>query len=341
MTTSITINQFIEFRKNISVIDVRTPDEYQQGHIPDAVNLPIFTQEERAVVGTTYKQKGREKAILIGFDFVGSKWRGFIEQALKIAPDKKIIIHCWRGGMRSNAMAWALDFYGFETYILEGGYKSFRNWALNSFNNPLRLKIVGGMTGSQKTQMLQSMTKKGEQIIDLEGLANHEGSAFGTLGSKIQPTQEQFENELAIHIASLNPLKNIWIEDESRTIGKRVIPEPLWQQMRVHQLVEIRMDYQRRFDFLLEKYGYLDKEFLKEATSHISKRLGPLKTKEAFKAIEEDRMFDFITITMEYYDKTYHKCFESKIQERIIPLEIYQESIEECADKIIRLISNN
>lgn len=340
MTQRISIDELFDLRKTIPIIDVRTPNEFEQGHIPDAFNLPIFSHEERAKVGTTYKHNGREKAILIGFDLVGPKWRGFIEQALKIAPNKEIIVHCWRGGMRSGAMAWALDFYGFKTFILEGGYKAFRNWTLNSFQNPLNLKVIGGMTGSKKTEMLFSLKEKGEQIIDLEGLANHEGSAFGTLGTKIQPTQEQFENNLAIEILQLNAKKNIWIEDESRTIGKRVVPEDLWQQMQTHPLVEIRMDYQRRFDFLLNKYGHLNKEFLKDATQQISKRLGPLLTKNALLALEENQLEEFIKITMDYYDRTYHRCLESKKQERIIPLEINQEPIEECARKILSLIQN-
>lgn len=338
MTQIISIEELLDLRAKIPVIDVRTPEEYKQGHIPEAINLPIFNHEERAKVGITYKHNGREKAILVGFDIVGPKWRGFIEQALKIAPNKEIIVHCWRGGMRSNAMAWALDFYGFKVHILNKGYKTFRSWVLNSFQSSLQLTVLGGMTGTHKTEMLHELKNRGRQMIDLEGLTNHEGSAFGTLGFKEQPTQEQFENNLALLINSLNPSINTWIEDESRTIGKRVVPEHLWQQMQQQQVIEIQMNKARRFDFLLQKYGSLEKDFLEDALQHISKRLGPLKTQEALQALTENRMEDFISITMTYYDKAYHRCLDNKKDAKIIQLKIQQESIEECVDTLLQIV---
>lgn len=337
MVHSISIEQFLILREHIPIIDVRTENEYQQGHIPSAYNFPIFNHEERAQVGTMYKQKGREPAILLGFDIVGSKWRTFIEDALSISPDKKVIVHCWRGGMRSGAMAWALDFYGFETYVLEGGYKTFRHWSLSSFGKPLIIRLIGGMTGSQKTEMLHELQHQGEQIIDLEKVANHEGSAFGSRGYKIQPTQEQFENDLALHVFSLQSERITWVEDESRAIGKRILPEELWKQMQSANLIEVQMDFQRRFEFVFQKYGRLENSFLKEATSHISKRLGPVKTKEAITAIEENRMEDFIRIAIEYYDKTYRKCLENKSLNTLFPLEIHHESIEECVKKVLQI----
>ena len=121
---------------------MRTPAEFIQGHVPTAHNIPLFSNEERVEVGTTYKQQGRESAILLGFDLTGPKWSGFIKQALEIAPDKKIIVHCWRGGMRSSAMAWALDLYGFEVYLLEGGYKAYRRWGLDYFSTPCQFMIL-------------------------------------------------------------------------------------------------------------------------------------------------------------------------------------------------------
>ena len=127
MIQALDIENFLQLAKIVPVIDVRTPLEFEHAQIPGAHNLPIFSNEERVEVGTCFKQKGREQAILLGFDLTGPKWSGFIKEALKIAPEKKILVHCWRGGMRSGAMAWALNLYGFEVYLLEGGYKRYRN----------------------------------------------------------------------------------------------------------------------------------------------------------------------------------------------------------------------
>ena len=123
MIHTLSVDDFLKLAKSVPVADVRTPLEFDHAHIPGAFNLPIFSNEERVQVGTTYKQKGREAAILLGFDLTGAKWSGFIKRALEIAPNQKIAIHFWRGGMRSGAMAWALNLYGFEVYLLDGGYK--------------------------------------------------------------------------------------------------------------------------------------------------------------------------------------------------------------------------
>ena len=197
MIHTIQIEEFLALAPEIPVADVRTPAEFDQGHIPQAHNLPIFTNEERVQVGTTYKQIGREEAILLGFKFTGPKWGTFIKQALVFAPEKKIALHCWRGGMRSGAMAWALTLYGFEVYLLNGGYKSYRRWAIEQFSQAFNLLILGGMTGSGKTQILHAIKNSGEQMIDLEDPAQHQGSSYGSMGTLIQPSQEQFENNLA------------------------------------------------------------------------------------------------------------------------------------------------
>src|SRR5579863_3083778 len=196
MIKNIAIESFVQLDNSIPVVDVRTPAEFVQGHIVGAYNIPLFSDDERVQVGTTYKLLGREQAILLGFDLTGAKWSGFIKQALEIAPDKKIALHCWRGGMRSGAMAWALNLYGFDVYLLEGGYKKYRRWVLDQFEQKYNLLILGGMTGSGKTQILHQLRGLGQQVIDLEDLAQHQGSSYGTMNKLVQPSQEQFENDL-------------------------------------------------------------------------------------------------------------------------------------------------
>jgi tRNA 2-selenouridine synthase len=320
MTRPITIEDLLSLPATLPIADVRTPAEFTHGHIPGAVNLPLFSNEERVKVGTAYKQEGREAAILLGFDLTGQKWSGFIRQALQIAPEKKLALHCWRGGMRSAAMAWALDLYGFEVFTIRGGYKSFRHWALRQWQRPYPLSVIGGMTGSGKTRVLTRLKASGEQTIDLEDLAQHQGSTYGSLNRLIQPTQEQFENNLAIQLAKTDPRRPIWIEDESQNIGKCLIPKPLWSQIRNATLFDLQVPAEDRVEALLEEYGDLDKNFLIESTERIARRLGPEQAKAAITAIREDRMADFIRQVLVYYDKTYRKGLVTRDPNNIIPI---------------------
>jgi tRNA 2-selenouridine synthase len=322
MTKAISVDDFFRLSTTIPVIDVRTPAEFEQGHVPAAFNLPLFSNEERVLVGTTYKQVGREEAILLGFDLTGAKWSGFIRQALDIAPAKKVAVHCWRGGMRSGAMAWALSLYGFDVYVLEGGYKKYRNWVLGQFDRPWELLVLGGMTGSGKTRILGSLSLLDEQVIDLEDLAQHQGSSFGTMNKYVQPTQEQFENNFAQALSHFDTAKRTWVEDESVTIGKRVVPNSFWKQMRQAALICIDVPMAQRLDRLVTEYGVLDKDFLRDCTERIRKRLGPEQTKNAVEAINEGRMADFVGILLVHYDKKYRQGLEKRDKDALYSLQV-------------------
>ena len=340
MVKQISLQEFIEKSATIPVVDVRTELEFEQGHFPNALNIPIFTNEERVIVGITYKQQGRQPAILLGFELTGPKWGNFIKEAEKIAPDKKIMVHCWRGGMRSSAMAWAFDLYGFEVYTLKGGYKTFRRFGIDSFSRPYPFIILSGSTGSAKTKTLQEMKKLGEQVIDLEDLAQHQGSSFGSMGKLIQPSQEQFENLLATELVKMDISKPIWLEDESVTIGKRIIPKPIWEQMRKAPIIKIEISKVERVDFLNEDYGNLNKEFLKESVIRITKRLGPLETKLTLQAIDESRMKDFINQVLVYYDKTYAKGLNNREILNIKQINLNKIAPRENAKAIIEFLKN-
>ncbi|SMC46703.1 tRNA 2-selenouridine(34) synthase MnmH [Pedobacter africanus] len=335
MIRSIAIQDFLSMQEPVPLIDVRTPAEFAQGKVPGAFNIPIFTNDERVQVGTTYKQIGREQAILLGFDLTGNKWSGFIKQALEIAPGKKIALHCWRGGMRSGAMAWAFDLYGFEVYLISGGYKNYRRWALEQFKKSYPLTVLGGMTGSGKTRILQQLQAMGEQVIDLEALAQHQGSSYGTMNKMVQPTQEQFENNLALQLHLLNPERPVWVEDESLTIGKRCIPKTFWDQMRTACLFKVEVPLNHRITTLAQEYGELDKDFLVECTERIWKRLGPEQTRNAINAIRENRMEDFVSYVLAYYDKTYTTGLNKRKPESIISIRVNGKDIAADAASVL------
>jgi tRNA 2-selenouridine synthase len=340
MIQTLEIDKFLQMAETLPVIDVRTPLEFIHAHIPGAHNLPIFSNDERVQVGTTYKQKSREAAILLGFDLTGPKWSGFIKQALKIAPGKKILVHCWRGGMRSGAMAWALNLYGFEVFLLEGGYKRYRNWVLDQFKETYSIFILGGMTGSGKTKTLNQLKDLNQQVIDLEDLAQHQGSSYGSMGKLAQPSQEEFENLLAGELCKIDKNSPLWLEDESLSIGRCFIPNPIFHQMRQAQVMKIIVPFQERVDFLVKEYGVLDKEFLIESTSRIGKRLGPEQTRDAILALRENRMDDFVKIVLVYYDKTYANGQGKREKESIHPIECSNTDAKENSKLLLNHIQS-
>jgi len=341
MNCSVTITDYFNLPEPVPLIDVRTPAEFEHGHIPGAFNIPLFSNEERVKVGTTYKQQSREDAILLGFDLTGGKWSGFIRTALKIAPHKKVAVHCWRGGMRSGAMAWALGLYGFEVYLIQGGYKNYRRWVLQQFEAPYKLFVLGGMTGSGKTKILHELAKQSQQIIDLEELAQHQGSSYGTLNKMVQPTQEQFENNLARQLYQQNKAKPIWLEDESQTIGKRFIPKPLWIQMRQAALINLQVPHEQRIIALTAEYGSLDKDFLIDCTQRINKRLGPEQTKHAIAAINENRMEDFVRLVLVYYDKTYRNGLSKREAQKVYNVTAESSDAKKNAQLTLNFVNQN
>lgn len=341
MNSPITITDYFNLPETVPLIDVRTPAEFEHGHVPGAHNIPLFSNEERVKVGTTYKQQSREDAILLGFDLTGNKWSGFIRSALEISPQKKVAVHCWRGGMRSGAMAWALSLYGFEVYLIQGGYKNYRRWVQQQFEAPYHLLVLGGMTGSGKTHILRELTQQGQQIVDLEELAQHQGSSYGTLNKMVQPTQEQFENNLAGQLYRQDESKHIWLEDESQTIGKRFIPKPLWVQMRQAALINLLVPHEQRVSALAAEYGSLNKEFLIACTQRIHKRLGPEQTKHAIAAINENRMEDFVRLVLVYYDKTYRNGLSKREATKVYNLATESNDAVHNAQLILTFINQN
>lgn len=303
------------------IMDVRSPGEFERGHIPGAVNVPLFDDAERAVVGTLYKQTGRDAALLEGLRITGPKLARIVEQARSIAPDGRIRTHCWRGGERSGSVAWLLDKAGFaEVLTLKGGYKAFRRHVLESFKTPVALHVLGGYTGTGKTETLGHLRALGEQVIDLEALAHHKGSSFGALGEEPQPTTEQFENLLWSKFRTLDAHRPVWVEDESLMIGRARIPDALFQQMRMATLFFVVLPRDLRADRLVSDYGRYPRNLLAEALERIAKRLGPQHCKAALEALEKDDLRSVALITLVWYDKAYARGLATRDPLRVVEL---------------------
>lgn len=312
--TSITVEDFIEMAQTYLVVDVRSPKEYKHAHFPSALSVPLFSDEERKVVGTTYKQKSRKKAIKTGLDYFGPKMKVLVnqvEEKLHHRDQNTVLVHCWRGGMRSSAIAWLLDLYGFKVYTLEGGYKRFRNWALEQFKKRYPLRILGGYTGSGKTEILLELRAQHRAVIDLEGVARHKGSSFGNLEEHPQPSTEQFENILALQLHYLcnTSFKDptIWVESESSRVGKVNVPHQFFNQMKTAERVNIEVPFEKRLAFIVQEYGQYDRTALIAATKRIKKRLGGLRMQQTIDYLKREDLKSAFAILLGYYDNAYTK----------------------------------
>ncbi|PLX11001.1 MAG: tRNA 2-selenouridine(34) synthase MnmH [Marinilabiliales bacterium] len=339
MAEILSIEEFLLKAKDIPVIDVRSPAEFENGHIPGAFNIPIFSNDERAIVGINYKNNGKENAILNGLEIVGPKLASFVKEANKITKNKKILVHCWRGGMRSSSMAWLFKTAGYQVDILEGGYKNYRNYSRGLFEKIDKLLVLGGFTGSGKTDILKEMEKLGVQFLDLEGIANHKGSAFGAIGQHPQPTSEQFENDLAKKLDDFDLKKPVWVEDESRQVGKCAIPDNLYAHMRNTKLIKIIVPKEIREKRLVKEYGCFPKEPLETSIKNIERRLGGLRTKQSLDALAEGNLLKVAEITLEYYDKAYLHGNSKRDNKLIESLDIADDNPPETAKEILDFCS--
>ena len=320
------------------LIDVRSPAEYAHAHIPKALSLPLFNDTERAKVGTIYKQVSPESAIFKGLDIVGPKMSGFIKKAIKWSPSRKVIVHCWRGGKRSGSMAWLLKFAGFDVMTIEGGYKAYRQYVLQQFENQsIKAIILGGKTGSGKTLILKELEKRGEQIIDLEGLAHHKGSAFGWIGEERQPSSEQFDNNLFDVFRTLNPQKRVWIENESRSVGSVFIQQGFWNQMRNAPLIHIEVPFEVRVNHLIEGYTLTSQADLVASFEKIKKKLGYNHAKNAIDCVQQGQYAEAAAMGLKYYDKAYNFGFEAHSSPEKHILEVEQFDVSTTAERLIGL----
>ena len=320
MINNLEVSDFLNRVEEIPVLDLRSPGEYEAGHIPNAINMPIFNNEERAKVGTAYKQQSKDAAILIGLDIVGPKMSSMVRKAKSLAVDGEVCLYCWRGGMRSGSVAWLLSTAGLKVTRLVGGYKAYRHYIRDCFSQEVNLVVLGGMTGSGKTDILLEMLKQGHQVLDLEGYANHKGSAFGMLGQPKQPTTEQFENDTYEVWKTFDLTKPVWLEDESRLIGNVAICEPLFEKIRATTVIKIEPTKQHRIERLIRDYAVFDNQLLKDAIARIQKRLGGQNAKLCYEALDKGDYATVADITLNYYDKAYMHGLKKRSGQLVYPL---------------------
>jgi tRNA 2-selenouridine synthase len=330
MNKGLDILAFLEKAETIPVVDVRTPSEYARGHIPVAQNIPLFSDKERKNVGITYKNSGQGEAIVLGLEYAGPKMKEMALRASALATGKQVLVHCWRGGMRSASMAWLFRTAGLESRVLEGGYKSFRRLVLTSLERDFSFVVIGGLTGSGKTDVLRALESCGEQVLDLEKLANHKGSAFGALGEKAQGTNEQFENDLFWDLRHMNEKRIIWTEDESRTIGRNTLPAGIYKSIRSAPVICLEVTPDSRIERLVRDYADFPKENLSQAVQKIRPRLGDQIARSALEGISEGNYRHTVELVLRYYDKTYRYGLGKRDPEKVFPL-VFREDCPAAA----------
>ena len=242
-----------------AIIDVRAPGEYAEDHLPGAVNLPVLSDAERDEVGTVYKQESRFRARRIGAAYVARNVARHLETALRDKPtDFHPLLYCWRGGMRSGAMATILSQVGWRTGVIKGGYKTWRRAVVDGLRDseePVDIILLDGQTGTAKSAILTKLAALGVQTLDLEALAAHRGSVFGALHETAQPSQKLFESRLWRHLSIIDPNRPVLIEAESNRIGRCEVPQRLWQAMLKAPRFIIRSDAAARAEYLVHAYS--------------------------------------------------------------------------------------
>ena len=347
MENNISVTKFLEGSSNGIIVDVRTPAEYEKGHIVGAFNMPLFSNEERASVGTIYKKQGKEQAVEKGLDFVGLKLSSFIKEIKREIKRKggdrstPLFLYCWRGGMRSNSLAWLLSTAGFNVEVIKGGYKMYRRYFLSKLKvNNWDLTILGGPTGCGKTDVLKSLSENGEQVIDLEGIARHRGSAFGAYGfDRPQPTSEQFANDVFYELSKLDSSRTIWCEGESMSIGRVFMPQELYDLIQQSKFVYFTIPREERISHIVRDYGECPQELLIQSFTNITKRLGFDNAKRAINMVETGDICSAVDIALVYYDKGYGHSIDGRKGEIIARVNMNEDNPDKTAKELIKTVS--
>ncbi len=302
----------IDLKKLDDVIDVRSPSEYEVDHIPGAINLPVLFDKEREMVGTIYKQNSKFEAKKLGAALISKNISNFLKENIREKHrDWLPLIYCWRGGQRSYAFATILDQIGWDVGVVDGGYKSFRKHVNDFLDKNIEnyfLILITGNTGTAKTKLLNLIEERQGQTIDLESLANHKGSVFGSQGQK-QPSQKLFETLIYDKVKNLKTGEPIFVEAESNKIGNLHIPKEFWKLMKNSPQIEISATVEQRAQFLVEEYSEIttDLDLLEKQITSLSTIAGH-KVVESWLRMAKNK--EFIALAKQLIEKHYDPRYE-------------------------------
>lgn len=290
-------------------VDVRTPAEFEQGHVVGACNLPLFNNEERAEVGTLYARSGKNAALERGLDLVGPRLSRILRKGKALSQKGKLMLYCWRGGMRSASVAWLLRLENIELEVYPGGYKAYRNAFSTLLSEDWKIVVLTGPTLCGKTEILKEMARLGQQVLDLEGMANHKGSAFGGLGQESQPNNEQFSNHLHYLMEKFDPSRILWCEAESLNMGKVTLPQEFYTLIAQAPCVWIEKSREERIRRAMNEYGAMPEEALVSCFEKIRKRIGNDTADRCIAQIRNHDIASAVPPALDYYDKAYLYSF--------------------------------
>lgn len=298
--------------ENPIFIDLRSPSEYETGRIPGAFNIPLFTDQERAEVGTIYKQVGAEQAKDRGLEIVAPKLPGMVSAIRKHTVTKRpVVLYCWRGGMRSASVAAIAEIMGVHVYRLNGGYKSYRRHVLESleqFKLKPQIVVLCGSTGVGKTTLLKMLAKAGEAVIDLEGIANHRGSAFGHVGLGKPSTAQNFDSLLLEDLLRFNDRPTLLVECESKRIGNVYLPQVLYQRMQIGKKILVTASLETRSERIISEYQQtgICNEAVIGSIRMLAKRLGERTSQNLIELYQNGKFKEVVEFLLsEYYDPLY------------------------------------
>ncbi|MEP0154608.1 tRNA 2-selenouridine(34) synthase MnmH [Pseudophaeobacter sp.] len=330
-----------------TVIDVRSPAEFAEDHLPGAINLPVLNNEERAKVGTIYVQDSPFKARKLGAALVFRNAANNIETSLSHHEGGwRPLVYCWRGGQRSGSFSWMLSQIGWRAGLIEGGYQSYRRLVhsyLYDQQLPFRLIALDGYTGSAKTELLQRVRALGGQVIDLEALANHRGSLLGGMAQP-QPCQKGFESALAQALLQLDPARPVLVEAESSKVGARILPPSLWRAMKQAPRIEVHAPVAARCRYLTQAYDDIlsDKDMLREKLSFLRGHRANAVIDHWFDLIATgDKAALTLALMQDHYDPSYQKSSRLSGAAVMAELELGQMSetdLDQVAQQICDLL---
>jgi tRNA 2-selenouridine synthase len=326
------------------IIDVRTPAEFALDHVPGAINCPVLSNEERIIVGTIYKQQSAFEANKIGAAMIARRIAEHIDNSFSKYPKEwKPLIYCWRGGGRSGAMAHILGKIGWHAHIVQGGYKAYRRHVvaqLKEIPQKFQFKVISGPTGSGKSKLLEQIEKQGGQVLDLEALAHHKGSVLG-ITAQAQPSQKWFETQIHEKLSRFDTNKVVFVESESRKVGRLHLPDDLLIQMRQSPCIEIQASLEERVAFLIDDYAvYIQNpELLIKQLSFIKEFLGAQVLESWKTLIQEGKWHQLVSELLEkHYDPLYqrsHQQFDqSKTALKLTDIKLNEKSLHQLAQKL-------